>query len=269
LANVKSKVIIKDMGNLPLLLVYSFIGSVAGLIGGVILLFKKEWAKALASVSVPFAAGILLALSFLDLLPEAVEEVGETAFSVILIVFVVLFLIERFFFYLHHHQETGETHAGHNHVQGEEVIPLIIFGDTIHNFLDGVVIGASFLVNPALAMVVSLSTFLHETPHEIADFGILLARGWSRRKAFWTNFFSSLATFPGAILTYFYADQIGQGVGILLALATGFFLYVATTDFLPEATHAPRRYLGQQAVFLILGILAIVGIRILFPEIGH
>src|SRR3989337_4266090 len=115
------------MNSIGLLLIYSFIGSVAGLIGGVILLFKKDWAKALASVSVPLAAGILLALSLLDLLPEAVEEVGETAFSVILIVFVVLFLIERFFFYLHHHQETGETHAGHNHVQGEEVISLTVF----------------------------------------------------------------------------------------------------------------------------------------------
>ena len=257
------------MNSIGLLLIYSFIGSVAGLIGGVILLFKKDWAKTLASISVPLAAGILLALSFLDLLPEAVEEVGETAFSVILVVFVVLFLIERFFFYLHHHQETGEKHAGHSHVQGEEVVPLIIFGDTIHNFLDGVVIGASFLVNPTFAMVVSFSTFLHETPHEIADFGILLAKGWSRKKAFWANFFSSLATFPGAILTYFYAERIEQGVGILLALATGFFLYVATTDFLPEATHAPRRYLGQQAIFLIIGILAVVGIRLLIPEIGH
>src|SRR3972149_5573452 len=257
------------MNSISLLLVYSFIGSVAGLIGGVILLFKKEWAMKLASVSVPLAAGVLLALSWLDLLPEAVEEYGEGAFAVILLVFVILFLVERFFFYFHHHLEGGETHAGHSHVQGETIIPLVIFGDTIHNFLDGVVIGAAFLVNPSLAMIVSFSTFLHETPHEVADFGILLAKGWSRKRAFWANFFSSLATFPGAILTYFYAERIEAGVGILLALATGFFLYVATTDFLPEATHAPRRYLGQQAIFLILGILAIVGIRILFPEVGH
>lgn len=257
------------MENLPLLLVYSFIGSVAGLIGGVVLLIKQGWAKALASVSIPLAAGILLALSFLDLFPEAVEETGNTAFSVILVVFVVLFLIERFFFYLHHHQQYGEKHSGHSHAHSETIVSLIIFGDTIHNFLDGVVIGASFLVNPALAMVVSFSTFLHETPHEIADFGILLAKGWSRKKAFWANFFSSLATFPGALLTYFYAERVEEGVGILLALATGFFLYVATTDFLPEATHAPRKFLGQQAFFLILGILAIVGIRIVFPEMGH
>ncbi|KKR30029.1 MAG: hypothetical protein UT61_C0015G0008 [Candidatus Woesebacteria bacterium GW2011_GWA1_39_8] len=257
------------MNSISLLLVYSFIGSVAGLIGGVILLFKKEWAMKLASVSVPLAAGVLLALSWLDLLPEAVEEYGEGAFAVILLVFVILFLVERFFFYFHHHLEGGETHAGHSHVQGETIIPLVIFGDTIHNFLDGVVIGAAFLVNPSLAMIVSFSTFLHQTPHEVADFGILLAKGWSRKKAFLANFFSALATFPGALLTYFYAERIEEGVGILLAVAAGFFLYVATTDFLPEATHAPRKFLGRQALFLLIGIFAIVIIRTLFPEIGH
>src|SRR3989344_1999131 len=257
------------MSEIIVLTIYAFIGSIAGLIGGVILLFKKDWAKSLASVSVPLAAGVLLALSLLDLLPEAVEKFGEKAFGVVLIVFVILFMIERFFFYLHHHQEEGEKHLGHSHSEGETVIPLIIFGDTIHNFLDGVVIGATYLINPSFGMLVSLSTFLHETPHEIADFGILLNRGWSRRNAFLANLFSSLATFPGAFLTYFYADKIEQGVGILIALAAGFFLYVATTDFLPEATHAPRRYLGQQALFLLLGILVIVLIGYFFPEIGE
>ena len=255
------------MSNLYVLLAYSFIGSVAGLIGGIILLFKADWAKKLASVSVPLAAGVLLSLSFLDLLPEAVEEYGEGAFPVILSVFVVLFLIERFFFYFHHHVE--DSHSGHSHAQGETVIPLVIFGDTIHNFLDGVVIGASFLVNPSLALLVSFSTFLHETPHEIADFGILLAKGWSRKKAFTANFLSALATFPGAFLTYFYAERVEEGVGFLLALAAGFFLYVATTDFLPEATHAPRKFIGRQALFLLIGIFAIVIIRMIFPEIGH
>lgn len=257
------------MNPIILLLVYSFIGSVAGLIGGVILLFKKEWAKKLTSVSVPLAAGVLLSLSFLDLLPEAVEEYGNGAFSIILGVFVVLFLIERFFFYIHHHPDGGETHVGHSHPQGEIVVPLVIFGDTIHNFLDGVVIGASFLVNPSLALLVSFSTFLHETPHEIADFGILLAKGWNRKKAFLANFFSACATFPGAFLTYFFAEKIEEGVGILLALAAGFFLYVATTDFLPEARQSSRKLMGQQAAFLLLGILLMVIVRIIFPEIGH
>ena len=132
----------------------------------------------------------------------------------------------------------------------------MIFGDTVHNFLDGVAIAAAFLVNPSLGLVVALSTFLHETPHEIADFGILLSAGWSRQKAFVANLFSALATFPGALLTYFYASRVESAVGVLLAIAAGLFLYVAATDFLPEVRHAPKTKPWRQALLLIMGISA-------------
>ena len=95
------------------LLGLSLLGSVAGLIGGVIFLIRGSWAKALAARAVPFAAGVLLAVSFLDLLPEAVEEYGPRAFVVILFVFVGLFLVERFLFLLHHHLEAGIFLLGH------------------------------------------------------------------------------------------------------------------------------------------------------------
>jgi zinc and cadmium transporter len=257
------------MEGIFLLIGYTFIGSIAGLIGGVILLLKEKWAKSLAQVSVPLAAGVLLSVSFLDLLPEAVEGVGQVAFTTVLIVFIVLFLVERFLLYLHHHVESGEKHAGHSHAGNPATTPLIIFGDTIHNFLDGVAIGTSYLVNPNLGLVVALSTFMHETPHEIADFGILLSKGWNKKKVFATNFMSALATFPGALLAYLFASKLEYGVGILMAVAAGFFLYVASTDFLPEATHAPRRYLGEQAIFLLLGVFGIIILRTLIPEIGH
>jgi len=245
------------------------IGSIAGLIGGLILLFRKNWALKLASVSVPLAAGVLLSISFLDLLPEAVEEYGRNAFVVIFAVFVILFLVERFFFFFHHHQEETEKHISHSHSSSSTVAPLIILGDTIHNFLDGLVIGSSYSVNPSLASLVAFSTFLHETPHEIADFGILLNKGWSRRRTFLANLFSSLATFPGAFVAYYYSSRFENSEGFLLALAAGFFLYVSTTDFLPEATHAPKKFIGRQALFLLLGIAAVASIRLIFPELGH
>ncbi|OGM21662.1 hypothetical protein A2714_02180 [Candidatus Woesebacteria bacterium RIFCSPHIGHO2_01_FULL_38_9] len=255
------------MNSLPYLLVFTFIGSVAGLIGGVILLFKERWAKALASISVPLAAGVLLSISLLDLLPEAVEESGDIAYSIILIVFVVFFLIENFLFYLHHHSDTrgGESHHGHS----AKSIPLVILGDTIHNFLDGVAISASFIINPSLGLFVALSTFLHETPHEIADFGILINKGWTRKNAFLANFFSSLATFPGAILTYYFASKAESLIGILLAVSAGLFLYIASTDFIPEIEHAFNKNIKKQALFLILGICSVILIRVLIPEIGH
>lgn len=241
------------------LLGLAFLGSVAGLVGGVIFLFNSLLARSLAKYAVPFAAGVLLAVSFLDLLPEAVEVAGESAFPIILVVFICLFLIERFLFHLHHHD-------GGQGVDKRDVVPLVIFGDTIHNLLDGVAIGAAYLANPVLGVTVALATFFHETPHEIADFGLLLLAGWKRQKAFFVNFLSALATFPGAILTYKYSGGLDNATGILLSLAGGFFLYVAATDFLPETKVAPEDSSLKNIAFLILGVLIIWLLGLLLPH---
>lgn len=244
------------------LLLYALLGSVAGLVGGLVLIFYKKSAGFLTKISLPLAAGVLLSLSLLDLFPEATEEIGPLAFSIVLAVFVVLYLIERFVTPIHHHED--------GHIQSSTV-SFVIFGDTIHNFLDGVAIAASFLVAPSLGLLVALGTFLHETPHEIADFAILIRSGFSKSRAFWTNFFSALATIPGAFLTFYYAERVEGGIGILLAIAAGLFLYVSSTDFLPELTHEHERRgtHWEQTVFLLVGVFAVVIIRLFIPEVGH
>lgn len=248
----------QDLVNLFLLVT---LGSVAGLIGGVIFLVKEDWARKLTRFAVPLASGVLLAVSFLDLLPEAAEEIGiGTLSQIVLGVFVALFLIEKFLFHLHHHND-------HSHSQ--EAVPLVIFGDTLHNFLDGVAIAASYLIEPSLGLVVALATFLHETPHEIADFGILLSAGWSRIRTFRANLFSALATFPGAFLTYYFSSKIEESVGMLLALAVGLFLYVAATDFLPETKNSDKKSLLPNTLFFLLGIAIIVLMGSFVPEVGH
>ena len=243
------------------LFLLSLLGSVAGLVGGVALILFKKSVGFLTRISLPLAAGVLLSLSLLDLFPEAVEEIGSGAFSIVLGVFIVLYLIERFIAPIHHHED--------GHIR--KSIPFVIFGDTIHNFLDGVAIAAGFLIAPSLGLLVALGTFLHETPHEIADFAILIRAGFSKAKAFWANFLSALATIPGAFLTFYYAEKIEGGVGILLAIAAGLFLYVSSTDFLPELTHEHERRgtHWELTVFFIVGVLAVLLIRIFVPEIGH
>lgn len=250
------------MSETTTLFLYALLGSVAGLIGGVILIIYKKSADFLTKISLPLAAGVLLSLSLLDLFPEAVEEMGFGAFSIVLGVFVALYLVERFIAPIHHHED--------GHIQ-KSTVSLVIFGDTIHNFLDGVAIAASFLLSPSLGLFVALGTFLHETPHEIADFAILIRSGFSRSKAFWTNFFSALATIPGAFLTFYYAERLEGGIGILLAVSAGLFLYVSSTDFLPELTHEhqKRGTHWEQTAFLLIGVFAVVLIRTLIPEIGH
>lgn len=241
------------------LLALTFLGSVAGLIGGVLFLFNNRLARVLASHAVPFAAGVLLAVSFLDLLPEAVGVAGSQAFPIILGVFVCLFLVERFLFHLHHHD-------GDHTLDKRDVVPLVIIGDTIHNLLDGVAIGAAFLVEPGLGLIVALATFFHETPHEIADFGLLLSAGWKKEKAFFINFLSALATFPGAILTYKYSGGMDNLIGILLSVAAGFFLYVAATDFLPETKTAPKSSSIKNIAFFLLGVLIIWLLGLFLPH---
>lgn len=251
-----------DMNPVVYLFLLSLLGSIAGLIGGVFLIFNKSAANFLNRISLPLASGVLLSLSFLDLLPEATEEVGTLAFSIVLAVFVIIFLIERFALPLHHHEE------GH---PLKSAVSFVIFGDTIHNFLDGVAIAAGFLIAPPLGLLVALGTFLHETPHEIADFAILMKSGFTKAKAFWANFFSALSTIPGAFLTFYYAESVENGVGILLSIAAGLFLYVAATDFLPELTHEHEKTSThwEQGFFLLLGVLATFLIRTLVPEVGR
>lgn len=246
------------MDSFVTLLLLTFVGSVAGLIGGVLFLIKEEWCKTLSFVATPLAAGVLLSLALLDLLPEAVEAIDTKAFTVVLVVMVAAFLFERFIFSLHHHDHGSRgSHSG--------PVSLVVFGDTIHNFLDGVAIAAAFMVNPSLGVVTAFAAFLHETPHEIADFGILIKNGFSKQKAFSVNFLSALATFPGAIITYFYAGKVEGATGVMVAIAAGLFLYIATTDFLPEVAHGGEKGSFKQAAFLVIGILAMVLVGTLVP----
>jgi len=129
-----------------------------------------------------FASGVLLTVTLLDLIPEAVHEMGETAFFWVLFSFLATYIFENYLFTLHHHPDQ------HHHAAHTTVVPLIIFGDTIHNLIDGAAIAAAYLATPSLGVVTALSTFLHEVPHEMGDIGVLLAAGWRRLSRRWPRF---------------------------------------------------------------------------------
>jgi len=206
----------------------SFIGSVAGLIGGVVFLLNKKFARILGKYAVPFAAGILLSVSLLHLIPESVEELGNDGYLITLIAFIFSFLFEECFTHLHHHEDREHT------IEHHASTSLVIVGDSIHNFIDGVTIAAAYLTDPHFGVVVTLATFLHETPHEIGDFGVLMAKGWGRLKTFKANFFSALTTFLGSLFVYFFAQESHHLIGILLGVSAGIFLYLGASDFVPE-----------------------------------
>ncbi|HEX9817499.1 MAG TPA: ZIP family metal transporter [Patescibacteria group bacterium] len=232
------------------------LGSLLALIGGLICLGIKPLARLLSHHASSFAAGVLLTVTILGLLPEAVHELGETAFTWLLGAFIVTYLFENFIFELHHHAE--EQHAHHT-----SAIPLVIFGDTIHNFIDGAAIAAAYLATPALGITTALSTFLHEVPHEMSDFGVLLQAGWRRKKIIWANVLSALTSFLGAWLVWFIAEELAI-VGYLLAISAGIFLYLAASDFLPK----PKKGISykKSVLIMLLGILIMVTITKLVPH---
>lgn len=209
-----------DLLNIVLL---SLLGGVVALVGGLVFLFIKRWSDVLVKYSVPFAAGVLVTVALVGLLPEVVHEIGDRGFLVVLITFFGAYLFEQFACELHHHDHDHKGEA-----ECASSVPLVIMGDTIHNFIDGVAIAAAYLVNPGLGLVAAVSTLLHEIPHEIGDFGILLKAGWKKRKILAINLMSSLFTVVGALMVYF-MNPNKEMIGVLLAVAAGMFLYLGVT----------------------------------------
>lgn len=238
----------------------SFIGSMAGLAGGLVLLWKEKLAKSASTYLISFAAGVILATAFLDILPEALEKQGEGVFLLVLIGLVVFFLAEDLILHFHHHE-------GHGHSL-KTVVPLVVIGDSIHNFIDGVVIAATFLTDPKLGFLVALATFFHEIPQEIGDFAVLLNSGISKAKVLLANLISAAATFAGAILTVLFLERSSNLIGPLLGLAAGMFLYIASADILPQlvtSSHEGKTSRWSIAGSFLLGILLIYLLTTLIP----
>ncbi|MES2876592.1 MAG: ZIP family metal transporter [Patescibacteria group bacterium] len=229
-------------------------GSLLSLIGGIYMLYGKSGTKTLQRFAVPFAAGALLAAAFLDLLPEALEQ-GDPSdvLRMTLLGLVIFFVLERSLSWFHHHHEDDDAHA-----TGRRNTSLIVIGDTLHNFIDGLAIGAAFLVDPAVGLVTTAAVAAHEIPQELGDFGLLLAKGMARRKVLMVNLFSAVATLVGAVLVYGLGGQLGFSESVLLALTAGFFIYIAASDIIPTIHAEPeRRWANIQTIVLITGIVLV------------
>lgn len=240
------------MENYGYVLFYSLIGGIFSLIGGILLLSKQSVADKLARYATPFAAGALLAATFFELLPESIEHTAEGAATRwTLAGIIVFFLLEHFLHWFHHHYE-------HEDKEGAVTAPLIIIGDTIHNFLDGIAIGAAFLINIPTGIVAAVAVAAHEIPQEIGDFGLLLKSGYVRRKVLLINVASALMSSAGALLTYWLGSRAALPLGELLAITAGMFIYIAASDLIP-AIHNTNKGKGSILTvgLLFLGLLTV------------
>lgn len=211
---------------------YGLIGGLLSLLGGILLVSSSDRISRFITPFVGFGAGAFLAVSFLDLLPESIEVLGEphVAFNYFLLGFTLFFLLERVVMkYAHTH--SNEV-AHHEHT---ESLPwLVILGDSIHNFIDGVVIALSYIANPALGLTTTLAVAAHEIPQEIGDFAILLDCGWSKQKIIMVNILSSLLTILGVLLGYTIGHSFDGILPYMAAVVAGIFTYIAASDLIPE-----------------------------------
>lgn len=255
------------MNTLGYILVFSILGGVVSLIGGVFLLRSKKSAERLAKYATPFAAGALLSAVFLDLLKEGIETSEPyIVLMMTLVGILVFFFLERFLHWFHHH---------HSHDDKKDPkIGLIIIGDTLHNALDGVAIAAAFLVSVPTGIVTTIAVATHEIPQEVGDFGVLLSKGMRRRNVLLVNFVSALATVAAALAAYLLGTARPESIGILFGLSAGFLLYIALSDLIPEIHESvpKRRLLSWQPILLLLGVITVavsVNIAHRYIDTGH
>ena len=226
--------------------------SLVSLIGRLFVFWSEEKIKKISHHFIGFAVGALLGVVFLDLLPEALEfEKADTVFLWALIGFLIFFLLERFLFWYHCHDGVCSVHtAGY----------LVLIGDAIHNFIDGVIIAVAFLADFRLGLLTSFAVIFHELPQEVGDFVVLLHSGFSRSKAMLYNFLIALATVAGALFAFLFRTGIQDFLGIALGLVAGNFLYIAAADLIPELHHAggQKKYAPfVQLALILLGIFLV------------
>jgi len=247
------------MTTLIIIIISGLLMSCIALIGSVTLVLKESTLQKILLPLVAFSAGSLIGGALFHMLPASIEHLGNnTAVYVwVVIGFVTFFALEQFLHWHHCHLPPGQ----HKH----PLTYLILIADGVHNFIGGLSVGASFLIDPRLGIAAWLAAAAHEVPQELGDFGILLHGGWSKTHALIYNFLSAL-TFPlGGVIVYFMSGNVNTSY--LIPFAAGNFIYIAAADLIPEIKqHKSIRINLLHLIALITGIVFLLVLQILFEH---
>lgn len=224
--------------------------SLISFVGVLTIFLKKRQIQNYLFILVSFSVGALLGDAFIHLIPESYEKLGigwQTSILVLLGI-LIFFILEKFVRWRHCHAVSSD------HIHPLAAVNLI--GDGVHNFIDGLLIGASFLVSIPIGIATTIAVILHEIPTEIGDCGVLLHAGMPLKKALFYNFLSASASIVGAIIVLFVGSKV-EGLSLtLLPIAAGGFIYIAGSDLIPELHHETKLSISlKQILAIIAGVL--------------
>jgi zinc and cadmium transporter len=229
---------------LALIVLFSLPGSIGVvLLTGLALLVRDATLVRLVPRFVSFSTGALLGAAFLGLLPHASRSLAPPElFALVLGGIAAFYVLEKLLLWRHCHKEECAVHATTG--------PLLMLGDAMHNFGDGIVIAAAFSVSTPLGIATALSTLAHELPQELGELAVYLRSGYSRRRAFVLNLLTSLTTLLGALTGYFLLASLPRMTPVVMALSASGFIYVALADLIPG--QRSRRTLAETVVEVLL-----------------
>ena len=222
------------MPTLVIALGLSLLGGLGGLLAAAsVLLFSESTRKTLVPWLVSYAVGAMLGASLLAILPAALQTLPPVrAFATLLGGILLFFMLEKLVLWRHCHTHDCEVH--------DSAAPLVLIGDTFHNFVDGAMIGAAVMTSLPLGVTTAIAVAAHEIPQEVGDFAILLRAGYSRKRALLLNALSGLAATVGALFAVLALDVLPSLLPYSLALAASSLLYVAMADLIPGLHRSPR-----------------------------
>lgn len=234
--------------------------SLISLIGIATLSIQTDRLKKIIIYLISFSAGALIGDTFIHLLPEAAKD--NNGFSTTTSLFVISgitipFIIEKFIHWRHCHMPIT---AEHKH----PFAWMNLFGDSVHNLIDGLIIGAAYLVSIPVGIATTIAVILHEIPQEIGDFGVLLHGGFTKEKAILLNFATALAAVLGTIAVLIFGTYAANSVSFLVPFAAGNFIYIASTDLIPELhkeTAVKKSIL--QLIWFVLGVCIMLSLLLL------
>ena len=234
--------------------------STISLVGVLTLWLTDKKLKKAFVYMVSFSAGGLLGDAFIHLIPESIGETGlETSGSILIIMGILSsFIVERFLQWRHCHIPTSDEHP-------HSFAYMNLFGDAVHNLIDGVIVGGSYLASVPLGISTTIAVIFHEIPQELGDFGVLIYGGFNKRKALFFNFLTALTAIFGAIISFIIGSAIEGFILLVIPFAAGNFIYIAGSDLIPELRKDepnPRKA-ALQVASISLGIITMLFLLLL------